>query len=382
MQVTTQFFTLSCLESDPWKLKKGGFLKEALLAYETFGELNSAKNNAILVFHALTGSQHIAGYNPTVNGVAELWTDDCHIGWWDDFVGPAKALDTNRFFVICCNYLGGCYGSTGPRSIDPDTGRPYGGSFPWITLADIVDSQVKLLDHLGIDTLHAVVGGSLGGMMCLSLATRYPERVRLVIPIATGANVTILQRILNFEQICAIEFDPEFRSGDYYGYPGPEKGLALARIIGHKTFVSLDMMAERARQEVIQKDGEFGQYRLTHSVESYMLHQGNKFVKRFDANAYLCLMGVWQSVDLLSDANCNDFVELFSRCRNQHFMIFSIDSDVCFYPQEQKELVLNLRKAKVPWRHITVHSLKGHDSFLLEPELFAPHLRDTLSSTC
>lgn len=358
-------------------LRRGGELPSVTLAYETYGELSAERDNAVLVFHALTGSQHAAGYNPEVLGVQERWNDDCWTGWWDEFIGPGKAIDTSRYFVICVNYLGGCYGSTGPLSIDPNTQRPYGGSFPWITLADIVDSQMRLIDHLGIERLHAAVGGSLGGMMALSLATRYPERVKTVIPIASGLTVTVLQRIHNFEQICAIEFDPAFRGGDYYGSHGPQRGLALARMIGHKTFVSLETMEQRARQEL--SGGEsFGQYELTHHIESYMLHQGNKFVKRFDANTYLCIMGVWQSVDLLQDAGCESFAELLAPCRNQRFMVFSIDSDICYLPHEQQVLVRELRHASVTVRHVTIHSEKGHDSFLLEPELFMPHLSHSL----
>lgn len=376
--VETKFFTLAD-RSRPLKLRRGGVLPEALLAYETYGALSNERDNAVLVFHALTGSQHAAGINHAVPGVGTRWTGDIHTGWWDDFVGPGKAIDTNRFFVICANYLGGCYGSTGPLSENPQTSRPYGGSFPWITLADIVDSQVKLLDHLGIEKLHSVTGGSLGGMMAISLATRYPKRVKTVIPIASGLTVTMLQRIHNFEQISAIEFDPAFHGGDYYGSTGPEKGLALARMIGHKTFVSLEAMEQRARQALFGNEN-FGQYQLTHSIESYMLHQGLKFVKRFDANTYLCIMGVWQTVDLLGDAGCSSYAELLAPCREQRFMVFSIDSDVCYFPEEQEVLVKELKQASVQTRYVTIHSDKGHDSFLLEPELFRPHLSHSLEA--
>ena len=236
---------------------------------------------------------------------------------------------------------------------------------------------MQLLDHLGIQRLHAVVGTSLGGMAAISFATRYPQRVGIVMPIGSGLMVTSLQRIHNFEQICAIEFDTDFCGGDYYGTDGPQKGLALARMIGHKTFVSLETIEVRARK-MLNREYDFGQYELTHQIESYMLHQGRKFVRRFDANTYLCLMGVWQSIDLLADAAVSSFGELFEPCRSQRFMVFSIDSDVCFFPEEQSFMVKELRAAKVPVRYVTVHSQKGHDSFLTEAELFVPHLSHAL----
>lgn len=371
--VETQLFSVASPD-EPLTLRRGGVLNDAQIAYETYGQLNADKSNAVLVFHALSGSQHAAGFNPGVPGTLNRWTEECQIGWWEDFIGPGKAIDTEQFFVICANYLGGCYGSTGPCSINPATGTPYGGSFPWICVSDIVDSQMRLISHLGITRLHAVLGASLGGLLVLNLATRYPDRVRIVFPIATGPAVTILQRILNFEQIFAIEHDPNFRSGDYYNGPPPDYGLALARMIGHKTFVSLDVLEQRAHAEIATANGDFGQYRITHRVESYMLHQGRKFVKRFDANTYLTILGVWQSFDLCAEAQVSSYQEAFSRCRDQRYMVFSIDSDCCYYPEEQQRLVQELKHTQVPFRHITVHSDKGHDSFLLEPELFTPHI--------
>jgi homoserine O-acetyltransferase len=314
-----------------------------------------------------------------VPGIESRWTDELHIGWWDDFIGPGRALDTDDFAVVCANYIGSCYGSTGPASTNPETGEPYGSDFPRINLADVVDSQIALLDHLGIDRLRAAIGGSIGGLMALSLATRYPDRVEVVIPIAAGLGVTALQRIHNFEQSLAIENDPQFRGGDFYGGPTPDRGLALARMIGHKTFVSLHAMEERARSEVVDRDATGGYVQITNPLESYMWHQGAKFVGRFDANSYLHIMELWQTFDLLGQADATDLTELLSKCVGQRFMVFSIDSDVCFYPDEQEELAAALKAAGVAVRRITVHSDRGHDAFLLEPELFAPHLRDSLS---
>ena len=375
----TEFFTFGS-PGDPFRLKSGGELPRVTLAYETYGQLTPERDNAVLVFHALTGSQHAAGFNPSVSGVEKRWTDECQTGWWDRFIGPDKAIDTNRFFVITANYVGGCYGSTGPSSINPGTGRPYGSSFPVVGFCDIVDANVELLGHLGIERLHAVIGASTGGIMCLSLATRYPDMVDIVIPVASGARLTSLQTIHNFEQITAIESDPAFSGGDYYdNEEQPDSGLALARMIGHKTFISLDFLKERAHGETQPSDGP-GTYDIENPLESYIWHQGHKFVGRFDANSYLVNMRAWQTFDLAAEAGVNSLEELFERSRDHHYMVFSIDGDVCFYPDEQEELSGHLSAAGVRYRHITVHSEKGHDSFLLEPRLYAPHLTDTLTN--
>ncbi len=361
----------------PFKLQSGETLPAVRLAYEMYGEPNADRSNVILVFHALTGSQHAAGYNPGVEGV-DKWSDECEIGWWSDFVGPAKAFDTTRYAVLCVNYLGGCYGSTGPSSIDPTTGRRYGSSFPEVTLSDIVDSQLVLLDALGIEQLHAAAGGSVGGMMCLSLAVRHPHRVRKVIPIAAGLHTTALQFVHNFEQTNAVLNDPNFRAGDYYDGPHPDAGLALARMIGHKTFVSLHAMRDRARGEVTG-DGPDG-YEMRHPLESYMWHQGRRFLLRFDANTYVRLMTAWQHFNLLEEAGVASMEEALARTSRHDYLIFTIDSDVCFYPEEQDEMRDALIEAGCRVIHETVHSEKGHDAFLLEPELFAPALQAFLRS--
>lgn len=374
----TQFFDYPA-DLLPLRLQRGGRLSEVRLAYELYGEINKAGDNVILLFHALTGSQHAAGWTAEVEGVSK-WTDECRRGWWSDFIGSGLALDTDEMAVLCVNYLGGCYGSTGPSSTDPETGRPYGSSFPDLGLADIVDSQIPLLDHLGVSRLLATTGASLGGMMALSLATRYPQRVKKVMPIAAGLHTTSLQFIHNFEQTNAILNDPDFDGGDYYDGPHPDRGLALARMIGHKTFVSLEAMQERARREVVPSPDHPDGYEIRNPLESYMWHQGLKFVGRFDANTYLQLMAVWQHYDFCGDLGVEDPVEAFRGVGDQEYLIFSIDSDVCYYPGEQSELVATLKAAGVPVRWITVHSEKGHDSFLLEPELYTPYMRDFLTN--
>ncbi|MCX7721916.1 MAG: homoserine O-acetyltransferase [Verrucomicrobiae bacterium] len=364
----------------PLRLRVGGELDQFTLAYEMYGRLDREKSNAILLYHAMTGSQHAAGVNTHVPGVDSRWTKEMHIGWWDAFIGPGRALDTRKFCIICANYLGGCYGSTGPASVNPRTGKRWGSSFPVLRMIDIVESQMKLLDWLGIRKLHAVIGSSIGGFLAQLTATRYPHRVKNVVLIGTGVETTVYQRIINFEQITAIESDPNFRGGDYYDGPLPETGLALARRIAHKTFVSLDAMCERARHEVISHKPPYGWYEMNHPVESYMYHQGQKFVKRFDANTYLRIVDAWQWFDLVAEADAKSFHDLFSRCTRQKFLVFSIDSDISFPEAEQEKLVKHLKHAHVPFTWIKVHSDKGHDSFLLEPHLFAPHLVQILNS--
>lgn len=374
MNVETQFFQS---DSEPLRLRCGDTLPRFQLAYETHGTLNAARDNAILLFHAMTGSHHCAGRTEGVEGVDGRWTDDMKDGWWDGFIGPKLALDTDKWFVICANYLGGCYGSTGPASLRDD-GNVWGADFPCIRLSDIVDSQKRLLDSLQITQLHATVGASVGGLLALSLATRYPKLVRSVVPIACGVETTIYQRIINFEQINAIESDANFRGGRYNAQNPPDAGLALARRIAHKTFVSQEALRERARGEIITQTPPFGWYSINSAVESYMLHQGRKFTSRFDANSYLRILDAWQWFDLVREAGADSVEDALARCQNQKFLVFSIDSDLAFHPDEQQKLVGLLRKSGVDTLRLTVHSDKGHDSFLLEPRLYAPHLRALL----
>jgi homoserine O-acetyltransferase len=363
----------------PLVLRIGEPLSHFTLAYETYGRMNADRSNVILLYHAMTGSQHAAGINTSIRGLDGRWTEDVYEGWWNGFIGPGKALDTGKFCILCVNYLGGCYGSTGPASLNSLTGTYWGPSFPVLRMSDIVDSQIRLLDHLGVKTLHAVVGASIGGFLSLLTATRYPDRVRIVLPVGTGVETTIYQRIINFEQVNAIETDPNFRGGDYYAGARPDLGLALARRIAHKTFVSLDALRQRARTEILSQKPPYGWYEMNHPVESYMLHQGEKFIRRFDANSYLRILDAWQWFDLVAEAGARDFKNLFQRCRHQEFLVFSIDSDLSFPLPEQSKLVHLLKQARVPVMWITVHSDKGHDAFLLEPRLFAPHIRQLLN---
>jgi len=377
-ETSTRFFEYQ----ERFCLRDGSLLPTLRVAYETWGELAADGSNAILLFHALSGSHHAAGTNPEIPGIGDLWQPELHQGWWEDMIGPGKAIDTDHFFVICPNYLGGCYGSTGPASTNPDTGSPWGSSFPSVSAADQVNAFALLLDSLGIGKLHAVIGPSVGGLVALTFATRLPERVRNVVSIAAGFKTTVLNRLILFEQILAIENDPNFNGGDFYESKPPLYGLALARMISHKTFVHLDSIEKRARQDVIQAEDVLQWYRVRDQFQSYMLHQGKKFVRRFDANTYLRIIDMWSRYDALFEGDAETPAELFERCTNagQKWLVFSIDSDFCFYPEEQAELVGHLDASGVESMHITVHSEKGHDSFLLEPDLYTPHISWLLRS--
>ena len=369
---STQFFSTP----DPFPLREGGTLPGITVAYETWGTLNEDASNAVLLYHALSGSHHAAGVNPDIPGIGDLWQPELHDGWWDNMVGPGKAIDTDRLFVICPNYLGGCYGSTGPASINPETGTHWGSTFPSVSASDQVDASALLLDSLGIETLHGVVGPSVGGLIALTFATRLPYRVRNVINMAAGFKTTVLNKLILFEQILAIENDPNFNGGDFYDTQPPLYGLVLARMISHKTFVHLDSIENRARQDVIQPGDVLQWYKVRDQFQSYMLHQGKKFVRRFDANTYLRIIDLWSRFDALNEADAETPEDLFTPCREagQKWLVFSIDSDFCFYPEEQQELTRHLESAGVESMHITVHSDKGHDSFLLEPDLYTPHI--------
>ncbi len=378
--IKTLFQTIATPE-DPFLFRDGAQLDHVEVAYETYGTLNEEKTNAILLFHAFSGSQHAAGFNPAVKG-NEFWTSECEHGWWDLFIGPGKALDTEKYFIICANYLGGCYGTTGPSSINPATGQRYGSTFPSVTVQDVVRTQARLLDALGIEQLIAVVGPSTGGLSCVTFATLFPDRVRVVIPIATGVRTTVLNRIILLEQILAIENDPKFQAGEYYESGPPETGLGLARMISHKTFVHLNAIERRASKDVVQPGGRFSWYRAHDHVESYMLHQGKKFTDRFDANTYLRICEMWSRFDPVKESEAANPLDLFQRSQEagHQYLVFSIDEDYCFYPEEQAALVKLLKEADVSHLFLTVHSEKGHDSFLLEPELYTPHIQVMLQN--
>ena len=361
-------------------LTNGETIPGAELAFSTWGTLNAGASNAILLFHAFSGTHHAAGHQKPGPKDCSYWQPEVEAGWWDSMIGPGLAIDTDRFFVICANYLGGCYGTTGPSSLDPRTGQPFGSTFPQISAADVVASQLPLLEHFGIEKLHAVIGPSVGGLLALTFATRHPERVKRVVPIASGFKTTVLNRLILFEQILSIENDPHFNGGNYYQGNPPRIGLALARMISHKTFVHLDTFERRARQQIVPESEMLSWYDVEDTFQSYMLHQGKKFTERFDANTYLRIIDMWSRFNAVTEGGATDPSDLLGRCQEagHRFLVFSVDSDFCFYPEEQQELVRHLEAAEVDAMHITVHSGKGHDSFLLEPELYTPHLRQLL----
>lgn len=368
LEVTTHFAKLNT----PLLLSSGDLLNEVTLAYEQYGKLNANKDNAILLFHALSGSQHAYGHNPAIQGVGDLWKQENHEGWWNSIIGPGKPLDTDKYCIICVNYLGSCYGSTGPTSLHPDDGKAYGSRFPKVTPYDQAKAQAQLLDQLGIENIH-LVGPSVGGLIGLSFACLYPQRVRSFISIGSGYKSSIQHKLSLFEQIVAIELDPNFKGGDYYGGVAPTQGLALARIIGHKSFVYQEGLESRANKTVGGNYGMLSWMIPTRSTQSYMLHQGTKFAQRFDANSYIRIADMWAEFDIRDLSPAHDFAEAVQGLRQYQIptLIFSIDTDACFTPAEQTDFTQSLKEAGIPTEYHLIKSEKGHDSFLLEPELYA-----------
>ena len=336
------------------ELECGDFLEEVNLAYTTYGKLSESGDNAILVFHALTGSHLLSGKYEQFQDKSLPWNEELEIGWWDEFVGPDKMIDTNKYFVICVNYVGGCYGSTGPNSINKKTNNIYLDSFPEITFKDIENSQKLVCDMLGVKSLHAVAGASIGGLMALEFAITYPEYVNKIISISSSYKLSTIQLLHNLEQAYILELAKDSKSRK-------EEYLALARMVAHKTYISLDLLAERARSESKYKNNEMG-YFLKTPQESYMMHQGEKFIERFTIDSYRTIINAWQNFKL-------DEKEL-KKLKGKEVLVLSVDSDVCFYPEEQTELVnvLELNNASV--KYFLLHSDKGHDAFLLEPDIF------------
>ena len=341
---------------DPVELDRGGTLPEVTVVCETYGKLNAAGDNAVWICHALSGDSHVAAHDDT---------DDP--GWWDIAVGPGKAIDTDKYFVICPNILGGCRGTTGPNSINPKTGRPYGQDFPTITVNDMVDVQLRLLDHLGIDKLLAVIGGSLGGQQALCWAVRYPDRVRGIIPIATSARLSSQGMAFNVVGRNAIRRDPDFHDGQYYDHPaGPRVGLALARMIGHITYLSKESMHEKFSATRTQPRHLETEFERQFSVGSYLGFKGAEFVERFDANSYVTLSMAMDLFDL--GAAVDDLVDLFkdNPCR---WLVISFTSDWLFPPKESRDIVEALVRTDRPVSYCNVVTDCGHDAFLLPVDL-------------
>ena len=342
-------------------LDEGRKLSPFTIAYKTYGELNAAKSNAILVCHALTGDQFAASRHP-VTGKP---------GWWDFTVGPGKAIDTNRFFVICTNVLGGCMGTTGPAETDPATGKPYGLSFPLVTIRDMVRAQAMLLDALGIDELLCVTGGSMGGMQVLQWAASYPDRVISAIPIATGARHSAQNIAFNEVGRQAIMADPDWRGGAYQGAgTQPSKGLAVARMAAHITYLSQPALQRKFGRSLQNREAISFGFGADFQIESYLRHQGLTFVDRFDANSYLYITRAMDYFDLAADYD--GVLARAFRGSKTRFCIISFSSDWLFPPPENKTIAHALNAAAANVSFVEIESDRGHDAFLLEePAMFA-----------
>ena len=351
--VPTQYFTC-CEPPDELVLKSGEKLGPITLAYETYGELNKDKSNAILVLHALTGDAHAAGFHP----------GDKKPGWWDIMIGPGKPFDTNQYFVICSNVLGSCKGSTGPSSINPKTNKPYGLSFPVITIHDMVAAQKLLIDHLGIKKLLSVAGGSMGGSKALKWAVLYPEYVHSSIVIATNYRHSAQQIALHEVGRQAVMSDPDWQGGDYYGKSIPARGLALARMIGHITYMSDQSMDEKFGRKLIGKEKVGYDFSQDFEVENYLKYQGDTFVQRFDANSYLYLTKALDYFDLSEDGNLN---KVFQNIK-ANFLVISFTSDWLYPPYQSKNFVKALKVNDIDVTDIEITASYGHDAFLIPNE--------------
>ncbi|MGB3720059.1 MAG: homoserine O-acetyltransferase [Proteobacteria bacterium] len=346
---------------EPLMLDCGQTLAPFSQAYQTYGELNADKSNAILVCHALTGDQHVANTHP-VTGKP---------GWWSTMVGPGKPIDTNRFFVICPNILGGCMGSTGPASINPATGKPYGLSFPVITIGDMVDAQVRLIDSLGIDQLFCVIGGSMGGMQVLEWAARQKERVFAAVPIATAASHS--SQNIAFHEVGrqAVMADPDWCGGRYLEMGKvPRRGLAVARMAAHITYLSEEALHRKFGRNFQNRTDRSFSFSADFQVESYLRHQGISFVDRFDANSYLYITRAMDYFDLA--AEYGDVLANAFKGTKTRFCVVSFTSDWLYPTRESKRIVQALNAVAANVSFVEIESDKGHDAFLLdEPEFFA-----------
>jgi len=334
-------------------LDSGARLGPVTLAYETLGELDCRRSNAVLILHACSGDAHVAGrYGP----------EDDTPGWWETMVGPGKPVDTNRFYVICSNILGSCRGSTGPSSINPATGRPYGSDFPMVTIRDMVRAQKRLIDHLGIDRLMAVIGGSVGGMQVLRWCVEYPERVAAAIPLATTTRHSA--QAIAFNEIArqAIMADPEWKNGDYYDGPGPKLGLAIARMIGHVTYLSDESMREKFGRRLQNRKRLSYDFACDFQVESYLRHQGTKFVRRFDANSLLYITKAADYFDLEAGDGSSLVQE---RLRDIRFLVISFTSDWLYPTYQSRAIVSMLKKNGCDVSFCEIDAQWGHDAFLM-----------------
>jgi homoserine O-acetyltransferase len=345
----------------PLRLDSGGEIRGLEIAYNTYGCLNAARSNAVLLCHALSMDQHAASRHPLTGKP----------GWWDQIVGPGRPIDTDRYYVICSNVLGGCSGSTGPASIDPATGEPYGLTFPMITIGDMVRAQAMLLDQLGVETLFAVVGGSMGGMQVLQWAADYPQRLFSAVCIAAAPRHSAQNIAFHEVGRQAIMADPDWRGGDYARQGvKPEKGLPVARMAAHITYLSEAALQRKFGRE-LQRDGLSWGFDADFQVESYLRHQGAVFVDRFDANSYLYITRALDYFDLAA-SHAGSLAEAFRKARDVRFCVFSFTSDWLYPTAESRAIVRALNAAGARASFVEIETDKGHDAFLLdEPVLHA-----------
>jgi len=342
--------------SEPLQLKSGAVLPQFEIAYETYGELNAARSNAVLVCHALNASHHVAGH----------YADDPqNVGWWDNLVGPGKPLDTNKFFVVGNNYIGSCFGSTGPASINPATGKPWGADFPVVTVEDWVAAQARLADRLGIERFAAAIGGSLGAMQALQWALSFPDRMRHSIVIAATPRLSTQNIAFNEVARQAIMTDPDFHDGHYYDKGVvPRRGLRIARMIGHITYLSDSAMMEKFGRVLRDKAAPGFDFDIDFEVESYLRHQGDKFAGYFDANTYLRITKALDYYDPAADY-AGDLARALERA-TAAFLVVSFTSDWRFTSERSREIVKALLDARKIVSYLEIDAPQGHDAFLMD----------------
>jgi homoserine O-acetyltransferase len=362
----TQAHTIQLATADdPFPLFLGGSIGPVVVEYETYGTLNAAKDNAVLIEHALSGDAHVAGWDKNADLPGRQFRKK-HAGWWDTVIGPGKAIDTDKYFVICANFLGSCYGTTGPADIDLKTGQPYGSHFPAVTVNDWVRLQAKMLDAMGIERLRAVTGGSLGGQQALEWAMAFPDRVERSIVLAASPCLSAQGLAFNAVGRQAILTDPNYRGGDYYGGPEPDAGLAVARMMAHITYLSEQGMGKKfGRKRHEQSAAEY--FGGMFEVERYLAHQGQSFVERFDANSYLYISRAMDLYDAASQWAGGDLVEACQRVRSK-MMVVSFSSDWLYTPDQCRDFALALLRAGKMVTYVEVPSPYGHDAFLVETE--------------
>ncbi len=346
-------FTFASAE-EPMIFESGHTLGPVDIVYETYGEPNEDRSNAILILHALSGDAHVAGYHHP---------NDKLTGWWDEMVGPCKTFDTRKYWVICSNIIGGCKGSTGPSSINPKTGKPYCLDFPIITIGDMVEAQKKLIDHLGITQLYTLVGGSMGGFQVLEWTLRFPEMTRSAICIATCARLSTQSLAFNSVGRLAITQDPGWMDGCYYGTTGPTKGLAIARMIGHITYLSDLSMDSRFGRQLQSADKYSYDFTTEFSVESYLKYHGQRFTERFDANSYLYISKETDYFDI--ERSYGSLEDAFTDVKAK-YLIVSYSSDWLFTTEQSREIVQALMHNEKDVSFIEINSPYGHDAFLAE----------------